>query len=118
MIDELYRLIQIFTEKTYGFPPQNCGVSEIYMLRLLPPPRKDFMLKGKQGEREDMGVDLYSVQQELARNQMSVEQLHDDYAKRQKHRLQAEQELTEMRDTYTGKQKLIKMERKKGGSGG
>ena len=74
------------------------------------------MLKGKQGEREDMGVDLYSVQQELARNQMSVEQLHDDYAKRQKHRLQAEQELTEMRDTYTGKQKLIKMERKKGGS--
>ena len=65
-----------------------------------------------------MGVDLYSVQQELARNQMSVEQLHDDYAKRQKHRLQAEQELTEMRDTYTGKQKLIKMERKKGGSVG
>ena len=65
-----------------------------------------------------MGVDLYSVQQDLARNQMSVEQQHDDYAKRQKHRLQAEQELSEMRVTYTGKQKLIKMERKKGGAVG
>jgi len=61
-------------------------------------------------------VDLYGIQQELARNQMSVEQLHDEFAKRQKERIQGEQELREIREAYTEKHKLIKMERKKGES--
>ena len=82
----------------------------------VPSSPQDFLLKAKQRDREDIGVDLYSVQQELARNQMSVEQLHDEYAKHQKQRVQAEQELKDIRETYTEKQKLIKMERKKGES--
>ena len=37
-------------------------------------------LKNRKKEREDLGVDLYGVQQELARFQMMLEKHHDEYS--------------------------------------
>ena len=38
--------------------------------------------KNKKKEREDVGVELYGVQQELARHQMMLEKQHDEFAQK------------------------------------
>ena len=43
-------------------------------------------LKARKADREDLGVQLYGVQQELARNQMAVETVHDEYAEKKQER--------------------------------
>ncbi|KAK2152124.1 hypothetical protein LSH36_339g05000 [Paralvinella palmiformis] len=71
-------------------------------------------VKTKHTDREDIGVELYGVQQELARHQMMLEKHHDDYSKLNQGRTQMEQLLYDVRTQYKDKQTLINEERKKG----
>ena len=57
-------------------------------------------MKGRSKEREDLGVELYGVQQELARHQMMLENKHDHYSTEKQNRLTAEQELADTRSNY------------------
>ncbi|CAH1795383.1 unnamed protein product, partial [Owenia fusiformis] len=71
-------------------------------------------LRTKQKVREDLGVELYGVQQELARHQMILEKNHDEFAAIQQARDQTEAELEEMRRLYKSQQLNVNKERKKG----
>lgn len=71
-------------------------------------------VKNKHTDREDIGVELYGIQQELARHQMMLEKNHDEYSKLNQGRTQMEQLLYEVRKQYKDKQTLINEERKKG----
>lgn len=71
-------------------------------------------VKTKKGERESVGVELYGVQQELARHQMMLEQCHDSYAKIAQDRNELEQQLREVREQYGEKQYTVTDERRKG----
>ncbi|CAL1527056.1 unnamed protein product [Lymnaea stagnalis] len=68
----------------------------------------------KKKEREDLGVELYGVQQELARYQMILEQQHDKVATLKQERQKEEQELTDIRGLYKESQLIVNKERKKG----
>ena len=61
-----------------------------------------------------MGVDLYGVQQELARHQMMLEKGHDEFANVQQERLQEDQSLRDVRDQYKDHQMTVSSEKKKG----
>ncbi|XP_041363110.1 coiled-coil domain-containing protein 40-like [Gigantopelta aegis] len=74
----------------------------------------DESLKTRKRERENLGVELYGVQQELARYQMMLEQNHDSYANVHQSRLQEEQELTDVRHLYKDTQLTANKEKKKG----
>ena len=71
-------------------------------------------MKNRRTEREDLGVELYGVQQELARHQMMVEKYHDQYADIQQRRIQTEQELDDIRNMYKEKQTTVSSEKRKG----
>ena len=71
-------------------------------------------MKTKRQERENLGVDLYGVQQELARHQMMLEKHHDQYAQTKLARTQTEQKLGDVRDMYKNTQLNVNNERKKG----
>ncbi|GFO16023.1 coiled-coil domain-containing protein 40 [Plakobranchus ocellatus] len=74
----------------------------------------DETLRVKRKEREDLGVELYGVQQELARYQMLLEQKHDQVAELKQERQKEEQELSDVRGLYKDSQTLVTKERKKG----
>ncbi|KAK3796467.1 hypothetical protein RRG08_009244 [Elysia crispata] len=74
----------------------------------------DETLRVKKKEREDLGVELYGVQQELARYQMLLEQKHDQVADLKQERQKEEQELSDVRNLYKDSQTVVNKERKKG----
>lgn len=57
-------------------------------------------LKTKKREREELGVQLYGVQQELARQQMLLEKEHDNFNSENHLRLQCEKLLEETKDLH------------------
>ena len=68
----------------------------------------------KKKDRENLGVELYGVQQELARHQMVLEKNHDDHAACKQDRSQTEQRLNDVRRMYRERQTGVNSERKKG----
>ncbi|XP_066443436.1 coiled-coil domain-containing protein 40 isoform X2 [Eleutherodactylus coqui] len=58
------------------------------------------LMKKNKSEREDLGVILYGIQQELARQQMGLEKQHDKYADISTLRRQEEEELESIRNMY------------------
>lgn len=62
-------------------------------------------------EREDLGVELYGVQQELAKFQTLLEKMHDDQAEKRDSQLRMEQRLEEVRTVYSRKQTELHTER-------
>ncbi|XP_059157116.1 coiled-coil domain-containing protein 40-like isoform X2 [Physella acuta] len=71
-------------------------------------------LKMKKKEREDIGVELYGVQQELARYQLMLEEKHDHVAQIKQNRQKQEQDLTDVQSMYKQLQNNVNKERKKG----
>lgn len=65
-------------------------------------------------EREDLGVELYGAQQELARYQMILETKHDTYVQKNQQRENQEQELADIRSLYKNLQSTVAVEKKKG----
>ena len=61
-----------------------------------------------------MGVELYGIQQELARYQMTLEALHDHYSKLSQERTGLQAKLNDVRSQYRDKQYTVSDERKKG----
>eukprot|EP00953_Heterococcus_sp_UTEX-ZZ885_P019006 10618-Heterococcus_DN1.PRE.1 len=61
---------------------------------------KEADLKRMKGKRETVGVDLYSMQQQLARLQVSLEQTHNSYGQRSENRAKAELDLDTARETF------------------
>ncbi|XP_076463938.1 coiled-coil domain-containing protein 40-like isoform X2 [Babylonia areolata] len=57
-------------------------------------------LKSKKVEREDLGVELYGTQQDLARHQMNLECLHDHFTDMSQQRFRKEEQLREVRALY------------------
>ncbi|XP_032234443.2 coiled-coil domain-containing protein 40 [Nematostella vectensis] len=57
-------------------------------------------LKNKKREREELGVKLYGVQQELARQQMLLEKEHDKYNEEKQQANQSEMALSEVKDMH------------------
>ncbi|XP_021370653.1 coiled-coil domain-containing protein 40-like isoform X2 [Mizuhopecten yessoensis] len=70
-------------------------------------------LRNRKKEREDLGVELYGVQQELARYQMMLEKHHDEYSQLAQARLQEEQQLQDVRAMYKESQTTVNKEKKK-----
>ena len=71
-------------------------------------------LRSRKKEREDLGVDLYGIQQELARYQMMLEKNHDEHSEVQQVRKQEEQQLEDVRNMYKDLQYSSNQEKKKG----
>ncbi|XP_046567885.1 coiled-coil domain-containing protein 40-like [Haliotis rubra] len=71
-------------------------------------------LRSKKKNREDLGVELYGVQQELARYQMMLEQNHDEYSNLNQDRQHEEQQLDEVRSLYKDNQLAVNKEKKRG----
>ena len=69
-------------------------------------------LKNKMKEREELGVNLYGLQQELARQQMLLERQHDSMAKLLQYRKQCEEELDDVRNMYKSTQNNVIAQRK------
>ncbi|OCT60402.1 coiled-coil domain-containing protein 40 [Xenopus laevis] len=69
-------------------------------------------MKKSQKEREDLGMFLYGVQQELARLQMGLEKQHDKHAHVSVQRHQKEEELETMRNLYKKTHQITDTERK------
>lgn len=65
-------------------------------------------------QREDIGVSLYAVQQQLAKLQMNLEKVHDNHAIIAQMRESAEDDLTKVRAAYEGKYRDAKEHRAKG----
>ena len=74
-------------------------------------------VKAKGNWRETLGVELYGVQQELARCQMVLERHHDQFADVSQLREQKEQMLAEIQQMYRSTQNIVNSERKKGANG-
>ena len=86
-----------------------------HVLTLWPfPSTQDESLKTRKKEREDLGVELYGVQQELARYQMMLERNHDNFSQLNQQRQREEQQLTEVRGLYKDTQLTFNKEKKKG----
>ncbi|KAJ8037566.1 Coiled-coil domain-containing protein 40 [Holothuria leucospilota] len=69
-------------------------------------------LKDKLKEREEIGVNLYGVQQELAKCQMTLEKNHDECAKLSKLRNQTEEQLNDVRNMYKQTQQNVNQQQK------
>ncbi|XP_040291044.1 coiled-coil domain-containing protein 40 isoform X1 [Bufo bufo] len=70
-------------------------------------------MKKNKSEREDLGVILYGIQQELARQQMGLEKHHDKHAQIATLRRQIEEELENIRNLYKKTHHNADTERKK-----
>lgn len=70
-------------------------------------------MRNRKKEREDLGVDLYGIQQELARYQMMLEKKHDEFSEVQQTRKQEEQQLEDVRSMYKDLQYNVNQEKKK-----
>lgn len=68
-------------------------------------------LKNTNVERERIGVELYGLQQQLARHQMLLEKEQDRQAGSQKLRNQCEVTLSHVRDMYRQLQDQLRQER-------
>ena len=68
-------------------------------------------LKGLQTEREGLGVELYGIQQQLARQQMLLEQEQDTLTGLSQLREQKEKTLNDVRQLYQNMQGQLKKER-------
>uniref|UniRef100_A0A0G4FZX2 Coiled-coil domain-containing protein 40 n=1 Tax=Chromera velia CCMP2878 TaxID=1169474 RepID=A0A0G4FZX2_9ALVE len=66
---------------------------------------KQAELKALTVKREDLGVQLYSVQQQLAKLQLVLEEAHDRLATLANNRVAAERDLRILQDGYTDKKK-------------
>lgn len=77
--------------------------------------KKELMdeVKRKKTKREEVGVTLYGVQQELARQQVNLESLRDKKTSASERRRDHEQQLTKLRDVYKGIQSQAGSQRKK-----
>ena len=75
---------------------------------------QDESLKTRKKEREDLGVELYGVQQELARYQMMLERNHDTFTQTNQGRQREEQQLSDVRSLYKETQLTFNKEKKKG----
>ncbi|KAM7433427.1 Coiled-coil domain-containing protein 40 [Porites harrisoni] len=69
-------------------------------------------LKTKKREREELGVQLYGVQQELARQQMLLEKEHDNFNSENHLRMQSEKLLEETRALHDKTTEDLKHQRK------
>ncbi|XP_059527683.1 coiled-coil domain-containing protein 40 [Myotis daubentonii] len=69
--------------------------------------------KQSQAQRQELGVDLYGVQQHMAALQVQLEKCHDRYSLATCARQQAEEELQRMRLLYTRTCEAANAERKK-----
>ena len=69
-------------------------------------------LKGLQTDRESLGIELYGVQQQLARQQMLMEQEQDSHSVMNQLRVQKEGVLSDVRELYRKMQEQTKEERK------
>ncbi|XP_018419367.1 PREDICTED: coiled-coil domain-containing protein 40 [Nanorana parkeri] len=70
-------------------------------------------MKKNKGEREDLGVILYGIQQELAHLQMSLEKHHDKHGQVSTLRRQIEEDLEAIRNMYKTTHQSSDAERKK-----
>ncbi|CAJ0945894.1 unnamed protein product, partial [Ranitomeya imitator] len=70
-------------------------------------------MKKNKSEREDLGVILYGIQQELARHQMGLEKQHDKHAQISTVRRQVEEELENIQNLYKKTHQNAGSERKK-----
>ena len=59
-------------------------------------------------------MELYGVQQELAKYQMNLEEQHDRHSEMNQNRMHMEQQLADVRQLYRDKQLGVNSERKKG----
>lgn len=71
-------------------------------------------LKTKKREREELGVQLYGVQQELARQQMLLEKEHDNYNSENELRQQCEKLLEETKELHDKTSQEVNHQRKQG----
>ncbi|KAM3134913.1 hypothetical protein pb186bvf_012913 [Paramecium bursaria] len=74
---------------------------------------KEDQLKKLERQKEDIGVRLYGVQQQLAENQQNFEQAHENFNLVQKLRIESEQKLKTINDLYVQKKKEVEELRKK-----
>ena len=71
-------------------------------------------LKNKKKEREELGVQLYGAQQELARQQMLMEKEHDFFNDSNQRRTQCEMSLKEVKSMHKQLIDEVNHNRKKG----
>ena len=79
-----------------------------YMLWLLPQLET---MKSLRGDRENIGIELYGVQQQLARQQMLLEQEQDKQTAMSQLRKEKYETLTQVRELYRNMQKQVEEER-------
>lgn len=70
-------------------------------------------LKRKQKEREETGVSLYNLQQEVARQQATLDTYHETLSTINKERLEQEERLKESRGTHKASSQSVNEVRKK-----
>ena len=66
-------------------------------------------VKKQNSEREELGVNLYEVQQELGRQQANLEEQHEVLARSSQNRKKMEAELENERDEFNSKMNQIKL---------
>lgn len=66
-----------------------------------------YQLEKAKRDREELGVELYGLQQDLAKNQMLLEKEHDKYNDTNQNRKLIENDLDNTRDTYRTFQKQL-----------
>ena len=71
-------------------------------------------MKTKKREREELGVQLYGVQQELARQQMLLEKEHDSFNMENQKRSQSEYGLEETKNLHKQVVDDLNHQRKRG----
>ena len=74
---------------------------------------KEETLKSLRREREDVGVQLYGVQQQLAKMQMNFERTHDNFNIIQKYRKEAEEQLNILSEEYEKKRQEVEDQARK-----
>jgi len=68
---------------------------------------KETVVNGLKVRKEDVGVELYSMQQQLARLQMGLEQTHAQFNTLQEQRRQAEESLVKAKADYSAKKQAL-----------
>eukprot|EP00878_Enallax_costatus_P030136 GHUV01032788.1.p1 GENE.GHUV01032788.1~~GHUV01032788.1.p1 ORF type:complete len:692 (+),score=266.59 GHUV01032788.1:452-2527(+) len=71
---------------------------------------KENALTKTKKQREEVGVELYGYQQNLAKLQMSLEKAQENYQALSDQRMRAEQELTQLKKTLDSQQTVTKQE--------
>lgn len=66
-----------------------------------------------QKDKQEVGVRLYTAQQQLASNQMDYERAHDNFNIAQRLRIEAEQKLSQVNELYNAKKEEANVLRQK-----